>query len=378
MNILHVVNVSFVLPYYLGNQIDYFQSKGDKIFIACSFSNELVDFCESKNVIFLPIPVVRGINPFTDIYSVFKLFFFVKKYNISVVVGHTPKGGLLAMLVGFISRIERKIYFRHGLMFETSRGLKRFVLVQIERFTGFLADKVICVSRSILMNSNNLKLSDSHKNILLNKGTCNGIDALEKFNPDLVNQDQIDQLRFSIGIEDNDFVVGFVGRLVNDKGISELVEAWKLITNEFSKVKLLLVGPFENRDGLSESHISFIRDEISIVHVDYTNDPVIYYRLMNLFILPSFREGFPTVVLEASAMNLPVITTRKTGCIDSIEEYKTGIFCEIEPSSIYDAIGTFMKDTSKIESFGSFGRKRVLENFSQEIIWNELFSLYHS
>jgi glycosyltransferase involved in cell wall biosynthesis len=378
MNILHVVNVSFVLPYYLGNQIDYFQSKGDKIFIACLFSNELVDFCESKNVIFLPIPVVRGINPFMDLYSVFKLFFFVKKYNISVVVGHTPKGGLLAMLVGFISRIERKIYFRHGLMFETSRGLKRFVLVRIERFTGFLADKVICVSRSICMNSNDLKLSDSNKNILLNNGTCNGVDALEKFNPDLVNQDQINQLRFSMGIEDNDFVVGFVGRLVNDKGISELVEAWKLIINEFSKVKLLLVGPFENRDGLSESYISFIRDEISIVHVDYTNNPVIYYRLMNLFILPSFREGFPTVVLEASAMNLPVITTRKTGCIDSIEEYKTGIFCEIEPSSIFDAISTFIKDTSKIESFGSFGRKRVLENFSQEIIWNELYKIYHS
>jgi glycosyltransferase involved in cell wall biosynthesis len=378
MNILHVVNVSFVLPYYLGNQIDYFQSKDDKIFIACSFSNELVDFCESKNVIFLPIPVVRGINPFMDLYSLFKLFFFVKKHNISVVVGHTPKGGLLAMLVGFISKIERKIYFRHGLMFETSLGLKRFILVLIERFTGFFADKVICVSRSILMNSNDLKLSDSHKNILLNNGTCNGIDALEKFNPDLVDQYKVDQLRVSLGINDNDFVVGFIGRLVNDKGISELVEAWKLIINDFSKVKLLLVGPFENRDSLSEACVSFIRDEYSIIHVDYTNDPVIYYRLMNLFILPSFREGFPTVVLEASAMNLPVITTRKTGCIDSIEEYKTGIFCEIEPSSIYDSISTFINDTFKIESFGSFGREKVLENFSQQIIWNELYKIYHS
>lgn len=378
MNILHVVNVSFVLPYYLGKQIDFFQNKGDKIFIACSFSKELVDFCNIKNVIFLPIPVVRGINPLKDIFALYKLFIFIKKYNISVVVGHTPKGGLLGMLAGFICGVERKIYFRHGLMFETSRGFKRSILLQIERFTGFLADKVICVSWSILKNSNDLKLSESHKNILLNNGTCNGIDALEKFNPDLVNQDQIDQLRFSLGIEENDFVVGFVGRLVNDKGISELVDAWKLIINDFAKVKLLLVGPFEVRDCLGEACIRFIRDEISIVHVDYTNDPVIYYSLMDLFILPSYREGFPTVVLEASAMNLPVITTRKTGCIDSIEEYKTGIFCEIEPSSIYDAISTFINDTSKIESFGNFGRKKVLENFSQENIWNELFKIYHS
>lgn len=378
MNILHVVNVSFVLPYYLGKQIEYFQSKGDKIFIACSFSKELVDFCESKNVPFLPIPVVRGINPLMDIYALFKLFFFVRKHNISVVVGHTPKGGLLGMLVGSICGIKRKFYFRHGLMFETSRGFKRVILFQIERFTGFLADKVICVSSSILKNSNILKLSESHKNILLNCGTCNGIDALEKFNPDLANQDQVDQLRISLGIAENDFVVGFVGRLVNDKGISELVDAWKLIIKDFSKVKLLLVGPFEIRDGLSEACVRFIRDEISIIHIDYTNDPAVYYRLMNLFILPSFREGFPTVVLEASAMRLPVITTRKTGCVDSIIEDITGTFCEIEPRSICGAISKFISDKSKIESFGNFGRKRVLEDFSQEVIWNDLFKVYHS
>jgi glycosyltransferase involved in cell wall biosynthesis len=378
MNILHVVNVSFVLPYYLGKQIDYFQSKGDKIFIGCSFSKELVDFCESKNVVFIPIPVVRGINPLMDLFALIKLFFFIKKHDISVVVGHTPKGGLLAMLVGFICRVERKFYFRHGLMFETSRGFKRFILVQIERFTGFLADKVICVSRSILKHSNDLKLSESHKNILLNNGTCNGIDALGKFNPDLVNQDQVDQLRFSLGIDENDFVVGFVGRLVNDKGISELVNAWELIINDFSKVKLLLVGPFESRDGLSEACVTFIRDEISIVHVDYTNNPAIYYCLMDLFILPSFREGFPTVVLEASAMKLPVITTRKTGCIDSIEENITGIFCDIEPKSIYDGISKFINDKTKIESFGNLGRRRVLEDFSQEVIWDDLFKVYHS
>lgn len=378
MNILHVVNVSFVLPYYLGEQIEYFQKKGDKIFVACSFSKELVDFCESKNIVFLSIPVVRGINPLMDIYALYKLFFFVRKHNISVVVGHTPKGGLLGMLVGFICGVHRKFYFRHGLMFETSRGFKRFILLQIERFTGFLADKVICVSRSILKNSNVLKLSESHNNILLNYGTCNGIDALEKFNPDLANHDKVDQLRISLGIEDNDFVVGFVGRLVNDKGISELVDAWKLIIKDFSKVKLLLVGPFESRDGLSEACIRFIRDENTIIHVNYTSDPAIYYCLMNLFILPSFREGFPTVVLEASAMKLPVITTRKTGCIDSIEEHITGVFCEIEPISICDAISKFINDKSKIESFGNFGRKRVLEDFSQEIIWNDLFKVYHS
>jgi glycosyltransferase involved in cell wall biosynthesis len=377
MNILHVVNVSFVLPFYLGKQIDYFQNKGDKIFIACTFSKDLVDFCVSKNIEFIPIPVLREINPLMDLYSLFKLFLFVKKHKINVIVGHTPKGGLLAILVGFLSGIDKKVYFRHGLMFETSRGIKRFLLIQIEKFTGFLSDIVICVSDSIKENSNKLKLSNKHKNILLHNGTCNGIDAKEKFNPDLVDKERVNLLRSSLGIEANDFVVGFIGRLVNDKGIPELVEAWKLVINEYINVKLLLVGPFENRDGLNKDCINLISHEKSIIHVDFTNDPVIYYSLMNIFILPSYREGFPTVVLEASAMKLPVITTKKTGCIDSIEENVTGIFCRINKESIYKSIGTFIIDSSKISKMGNFGRKRVLENFSQEIIWNELYKLYH-
>jgi glycosyltransferase involved in cell wall biosynthesis len=377
MNILHVVNVSFVLPYYLGNQIDYFQKKGDKIFIACSFSTELVDFCDSKNVEFIPIPILRKINPLIDIYSLLKLFFFVKKHKINVIVGHTPKGGLLAILVGLISGIDKKIYFRHGLMFETSRGFKRFLLVQIEKFTGFLSDKVVCVSDSILKNSNKLKLSEKHKNIVLNNGTCNGIDAKGKFNPDLIDMERVNTIRNSLGIKTNDFVVGFIGRLVNDKGIPELVQAWKFVINEYSNVKLLLVGPFENRDGLNNDCINLISHEESIIHVDYTNEPTIYYSLMNIFILPSYREGFPTVVLEASAMRLPVITTMKTGCIDSIDENVTGVFCKIEAESIYNFIVSFIRDSSKILIMGNLGRKRVLERFSQELIWDELYKLYH-
>jgi glycosyltransferase involved in cell wall biosynthesis len=376
-NILHVVNVSFVLPYYLGDQIDYFKEKGDSIFIACSPSQNLNDFCEKKKIPFVPIPVIRGINPISDIYAIIKLIIFIKKNKIDVIVGHTPKGGLLAMLAGNLSFIRRKIYFRHGLLFETTHGVKRFFLFYIEKLTGLLSDKVVCVSNSILQISNQLKLNSKKKNVLLSNGTCNGLDALNKFNPVLVKPNIISNTRLKLGLNESDFIVGFVGRIVKDKGIPELIDAWKLIKIDFPNIKLLLVGPFESRDGMSFECVEFIKNEKSIIHIDYTTETVLYYSLMDIFILPSYREGFPTVVLEASAMTLPIITTKKTGCIDSIIENLTGVFCEIDTKSIYDTIKKFMNDPSAFKKMGYHGRERVISDFSQEIIWSELYNLFH-
>ena len=151
--------------------IDYFQKNGDKIYIACSNSEELVEFCAKKGIVFLPVPVFRGINPFADLYALINLLFFLRTHKIDLIVGHTPKGGMLAMIAGFLFGIKRRIYFRHGLMFETSRGLKRFTLIMFEKFTGLLASKIICVSKSLLINSIKFNLNSPYKNIIINNFT---------------------------------------------------------------------------------------------------------------------------------------------------------------------------------------------------------------
>jgi glycosyltransferase involved in cell wall biosynthesis len=370
--VLHVVNISFVIPYYIGGQFDYFSARGIQFYVACQPSAHLEEYSRQKNFTAFPLNVLRSINPVEDLRAIYRLRQYIKKEGIDVVIGHTPKGGLIAMIAAFSCGIKQRIYFRHGLMYETSKGLKRHLLKSIEKLSGYLASKVVCVSPSVLQVSNQEKLSPLKKNILLNKGTCNGIDALNAFWTGSLNRTEVDHLKAKYGITPLDRVVGYVGRLVNDKGINELIAAWKLLLENNSNCKLLLVGPFEERDALPPHIKDYILNTSSIIYTGLIHDTPIHYSLMDMFILPSYREGFPTVVLEASAMELPVLTTRATGCIDSIIENETGMFVDLTPEDIVIHIQAYLDDPALRHKHGKNGRLYVLENFEQSSIWQEI------
>ena len=369
LKVLHVVNISFVLPYYFGDQFDYFEEKGVKFHVACSPSEHLNTYAIKKKFQAFPVPIVRAISPFQDLISLVKLYRYIKKHQFDIIIGHTPKGGLLAMLASFLLGRKHRIYFRHGIMFETSTGLKRFMLKSLEKFTGYLATKVVCVSPSVLETSNRLGLSRPNKNIILNKGTCNGINT-NKFIPGK-NENAIQALTDQLHLKDHD-VIGYVGRLVKDKGIVELIEGWKIVLQTQKNVKLLLVGPFEHTDPLPAEVIDFIRSESSVIYTGLVEDTSLYYQLMDLFILPSYREGFPTVVLEASAMELPIVTTLSTGCRDAIISHQTGLFTAITPEDIAEKISYYLNHKGLAHLHGINGRAFVLKNFKQEKIWTEI------
>lgn len=370
--VLHVVNISFVLPYYIGEQFDYFNAKGVKFFVACQPSVHLNKYGREKGFEILNVKVLREFSLLEDLKTIYKLVIFIRKNQIDVIIGHTPKGGLLGMTAGLIAGLSNRVYFRHGIMFETTTGAKRFILKNIEKLTGLLAKKVICVSPSVLQISEDENLSDPSKNIILNKGTCNGIDSLRKFNRSLISTEVLAALRSEYQIGPDDHVIGYVGRLVNDKGIKELIEAWKLLLQQRDNIKLLLVGPLEDRDGLSKEITSIIINEPSILYTGLRYDVNLHYCLMDIFILPSYREGFPTVVLEASAMELPVITTKATGCKDAILPEVTGIFTNLNPKDIAVSINYYLDNKEIAMKHGKAGREFVLTNFDQQVIWHEI------
>jgi glycosyltransferase involved in cell wall biosynthesis len=375
MKVLHVVNISFVLPYYIGGQFDFFSDKGYELYVACSPSDDLEVYSKEKKFTNIPVRILRKINPFMDLIAIIKLVSAIKKNNIDIVVGHTPKGALLGMTASYIVGIKKRIYFRHGIMYETSTGFKRSVLKFLEKFTGSLATKVICVSPSVLKISNTVKLSKKEINVILNKGTCNGIDSINQFNPEIISNSNKKNLERTLGISENDIVIGYTGRLVKDKGIEELIEAWVMVKKKYHNAKLLLIGPFEKRDALNTRCSDFIKNEESIIWTGQVSDTFNYYYLMDVFILPSYREGFPTVVLEASAMKLPVITSRSTGCIDSIIENQTGIFTEISPDAIFNSIAYYIQNPELRVTHGLNGREYVIENFQQQRIWSEIYKI---
>lgn len=370
--VLHVVNISFVLPYYIGDQFEYFSNKGIRFYVACQPSEHLIQYSEEMKFKAFPVNILREINIFQDLRAIYLLSRYIKKEKIDIVVSHTPKGGLIGMVSAYLSGIKSRVYFRHGIMYETSKGVKRVLLKSIERFTGFLATKVVCVSPSVLAFSTEESLSAVYKNLLLNKGTCNGIDAANKFNKDKVEVAVTSELKRKYGILAEDRVIGFVGRLVNDKGINELISAWEELVKIHSNIKLLLVGPFEDRDSIPEIVKTYISNTPSVIHTGLIGDIVPYYALMDVFILPSYREGFPTSVLEASAMELPVLTTTATGCRDSIIEGHTGMFISFDISDITNKVSTYLNNPSLILSHGKNGRDFVLKNFQQNRIWEEI------
>lgn len=376
-NILHVVNISFVIPYFLGEQLLFFRQKGYKEYIVCTSSSELEGLSQKYKFEYKVVDILRKISIRKDLCAVFEVIMYIKKMNIDIVTGHTPKGALIAMLAAFFMKVPVRIYFRHGLVYETSSGIRRRLLIVMDRLAARFATKVVCVSPSICQKSLEDKLNSSFKQILLSKGTCNGIDV-ERFCKLSINESNLLNLRSELGIKVSDFVIGFSGRLVKDKGIIELVLAFQQLQKKYSDIILLLVGMFEERDTLPDEIVEVIKENTNIINTGYVENATIefYYALMDIFVLPSYREGFPTSVLEASAMELPVITTRVTGCVDSIIEGETGMFVEHDSCVLATMIEMLYCDEELRYNYGKMGRKFVVNNFEQHVVWKEIEKLY--
>jgi glycosyltransferase involved in cell wall biosynthesis len=377
-SILHVVNIFFVIPYFFGDQFLYFKNKGYKLHVICSPSEYLSTYASAKQFKYKEISISRKIALITDIWAVINICRYIRKNKIDIVVGHTPKGALLAMLAGWMMKAPKRIYFRHGLVYETSKGFMHLILINMDRLTAFLSTKIVCVSPSLYKKSLKDNLNKEYKQVVLGKGSCTGIDTLNKFNPELISNTKQAQLREILSVPENAIVIGYCGRIVRDKGIVELINAFEILQQRTNKsLHLLLVGMFDERDLLPVETKEKILSHPTITYTGYVKDNIeLYYSLMSVFILPSYREGFGMSVLEASAMQLPVITTRATGCIDSIIENETGIYVDHTSAKIISVLLDFIENEDKRHQYGTAGRKFVTENFEQSIIWREIEKLY--
>jgi glycosyltransferase involved in cell wall biosynthesis len=190
----------------------------------------------------------------------------------------------------------------------------------------------------------------------------------------------VKELKNRFNISDHTKVVGYIGRLSKDKGINELVYAWELLKRDplYNDTILILCGPDDDRDGLDLNTRTKISCETSIIQTGFVDETESIYSIFDIFVLPSYREGFPTVVLEASSMSLPVITTRSTGCVDSIINNYTGIYTDLTPNSIFSAIKYYLNNPLIAKEHGISGRFYVTEHFDQHVIWDQLHKKIYS
>lgn len=374
MKILNVSNIFFTLPYFFGNQLSHFTKKGYEISLVCSPDENLKPFAEKHGCHYKEIFVPRIIAPKQDLIALWNLYHYMRDEHFDIVCGHTPVGGLLAICAAYIAGVKKRVFFRHGLVYETSHGVKRKILIGAEWLASKLATKVVCVSPYLIERSVADNITPREKMVLFNNGSCNGIDAMGKFNPETLSKGKLKTIRAKWQIPKDAFVIGYTGRLVQDKGIEELVTAFRHINVKYPKAYLLLVGVLEERDAITSETIKEIRNNSHIIHTGLIlGEMEYYYAIMDVLVLCTHREGFGSALIEAAAMSVPTLTTSHTGSKDAVRENVTGMFVIMNNAdSIVEKVKQYIEDDELRMRHGKQGRQFVIDNFQQEIVWNEI------
>lgn len=342
----------------LGGRLRALQSAGFQVTLLSS-PGPLLDRLErEEHVEVLRLPMARKIAPLADLRALWSLWRHLRRIRPDAVEFSTPKAGLLGMLASVLAGVPRRVYFMRGLKLESATGLKRAILWLAERTAAACAHVVLCNSPSLRQRVHALRIASAAKLQILGEGSTHGVD-IEQFRPGSSN------VRRRFGISEGSQVIGYVGRLTRDKGIPELIAAFDRILQTMPQTYLLLVGWFdEAEDALDHELRQRIAHHPHVVCTGFVADPAPCYRAMDLLVLPSLREGFPNVVLEASATGIPVITTLSTGARDSVVHNETGLLvspgdCE----AIVEATLSLLQNPEKRRRLGEKARARVAEFF---------------
>lgn len=338
---------------------------------------ELDAFGQSEGVDVFPVWMPRRIAPAHDAVAVGKIRTVLRSTCPEIVHSHTPKGGLLGMLAARLAGVPVRIYHVHGLPFVTARGFRRRLLRWTEAVSCRLAHRVLCVSHSVRDVVVAEGLCPVKKIAVIAGGSINGIDAAGRFNPERYGPEVRQRVRQEHGIPAEAPVIGFVGRLVRDKGVVELADAFAAVKRDFHNAHLLIVGPEEERDAVPPDVLDALRTDPRAHLLGMTWDTPPLYAAMDLVVLPTYREGFGVVAIEGNAMRLPVIATRIPGCVDAVQDGVTGTLVPPrDAAALADAMKLYLRDPELRRRHGAAGRERVLRDFRQEVIWQALFQEY--
>ena len=377
--ILHVFSIIDTAEAFFDGQFKYLHDHGFEVHMICSPSERIAAFAKKNYTQYAEVEISRSIKPLTDLKSVLKICRYIRQNRIGTVVGHTPKGALLTMISGTLTRVPNRIYYRHGLIYTTKTGASRIMLKGIEYLISRLSTKIIDVSPSVAKLCIDANLNTASKQQLIGKGSCGGIDTISQYNPLLVNTGEQQVLRTRLHIDQDSLVIGFAGRLCRDKGINELVQAFKILESSYpaKNITLLLVGDHDQRDHLEPDIIDEIESNPKIIKTRWISSTAmnVYYSLMDVFVFPSYREGFGMSVIEASSMGIPVLVSQSHGCVDTIVPDVTGKYIKISPDDIVQKIAYFFDEDNRLE-YGRNGRNWVSTNFDRTVLWPATLKIY--
>lgn len=379
MKILRITTVPISLNVLLKGQLNYMRKQGFEIVAASADGDEVAELKARENVAHYIIPFTRTISPFKDLVALVRLILLIQSLRPDIVHTHTPKAGLIGMVAARLTGVAVRMHTVAGMPLMEARGPVRLLLRLAERITYRYATRVYPNSHKLKQwMIDHLKVSPSKLDVLAN-GSSNGIDV-NYFKPDDEVAARAQSLKRKLGIGHDDTVFLFVGRLVRDKGINELVSVFQRLSAATSpnSAKLLLVGAFEDqREPVAPSVKKIIAENDHIIHTGFQADIRPYLAMSDIFVFPSYREGFPNVVLQAACFHLPCIVTDINGCNEIIADNETGLL--IAPGredQLQEAMEKLIEDTPLLNSLKSKARESVILKYDRTIVWQAILKEY--
>jgi glycosyltransferase involved in cell wall biosynthesis len=374
--LIRVVTVPVSLEKLLNGQWEFFKPHYDITAVSAN-KEKLKAFGDDFDTKTFYVPLTRKITLFSDLKAIMLFYFFLRKEKPLIVHTQTPKAGLIGMIAAFFARVPIRMHDVVGLPLMEKTGWKHKLLYHVEKLIYACAHRIYPNSFKLKEYMLESKLSSNAKMKVLANGSSNGVDV-SHFSKKHYSTEVNSALRKQLNIDPLDFVFLFIGRLVGDKGINELIEAFSELCKEGQKFKLLLVGTFEKKlDPLKKETLQELNNNPQIISVGYQEEVRPYLSIASCFVFPSYREGFPNVVLEAASMELPCIVSDINGSNEIITDQVNGIIVPKKDMSVLKkAMFSMINDTKQRHLYITNSRKNIEKKYGKTMFYKALLAEY--
>lgn len=376
--IIRISTIAGSLATLLKGQLRFMNDYYEVVGIA-SDHQELMEVGNKEGIRTIHVEMTRTITPLADLISLFKLYKIFRNEKPFIVHTHTPKAGTLGMFAAKLAGVPHRLHTVAGLPLLETKGLKRKILNTVEELTYTCATRVLPNSFALQDIILSEKFCSKEKLLVIGNGSSNGIDT-EYYDRKNVPLETINNLKHQFNIEPEDTVFLFIGRIVKDKGINELVEAFDEISKTYSNTRLIIVGPSEKLlDPIDLETEKTIKSNQYIYETGMVEDIRPYVAVSHIFTFPSYREGFPNAVIQACCMDTPCIVTDINGCNEIISNNYNGLIIPVKNSlALKEAMLELYKNPDKTRSLAKNARPNIIKKYKRELIWNELLNLYNN